>query len=54
MDIGQIDHTLVDAIVVDREHRVSIGRPWLALAIDIASRAVLGFTIPLENPSALS
>jgi hypothetical protein len=33
---------------------MSIGRPWLVLAIDIPSRAVLGFSIPLENLPALS
>jgi putative transposase len=54
LDTVQIDHTLVDVMVVDHEHRRSIGRPWLTLAVDIASRAVLGFSISLENPSALS
>lgn len=41
MDILQIDHTRVDVIVVDRERRQPIGRPWLTLSIDIASRAVV-------------
>jgi hypothetical protein len=54
MDIVQIHHTLVDVMVVYREHRLSIGRPWLTLAIDAASRAVVGFSVSLENPSALS
>jgi putative transposase len=54
MDIVQIDHTRVDVIVVDRERRQPIGRPWLTLAIDIASRAVVGFSVSLEAPSALS
>ena len=54
MDIVQIDHTRADVTVVDREHRQSIGRPWLTLAVDIASRAVVGFSVSLENPSALS
>jgi putative transposase len=54
LDIVQIDHTLADVIVVDQEHRKPIGRPWLSLAVDIASRAVLGFSISLESPSALS
>ena len=54
MDVVQIDHTLVDVMVVDREHRESIGRPWLTLAIDVASRAIVGFSVSLENPSALS
>jgi len=54
MDVLQIDHTLVDLIVVDRELRLPIGRPWLTLAIDIASRAVVGFSVSLDAPSALS
>jgi putative transposase len=54
MDFLQIDHTLADVMVVDREHRQSIGRPWLTLAVDVASRAVVGFGVSLENPSALS
>ena len=45
MDIVQIDHTRVDVMIVDREHRLSIGRPWLTLAVDIATRTVLGFSI---------
>jgi putative transposase len=54
MDLVQIDHTLMDVVVVDRDLRLSIGRPWLSLAIDVASRAVAGFSISLEFPSALS
>ena len=40
--------------MVDREQRLPIGRPWLTLAIDIATRAVIGFNVSLETPSALS
>ena len=54
LEIIQIDHTLVDVIVVDRQHRKPIGRPWLTLAVDIATRAVMGFTVSLEPPSSLS
>ena len=44
----QIDHTLVDLHVVDDEHRQSIGRPWITIAIDVATRCVLGFHLSLE------
>ena len=54
MDLVQIDHTWMDVVVVDREWRLPIGRPWLTLAIDVASRAVAGFSVSLEAPSALS
>jgi len=54
LDLVQIDHTLMDIIVVDREQRLPIGRPWLTLAIDVATRAITGFSVSLEAPSSLS
>ncbi|PZN95063.1 MAG: transposase [Hyphomicrobiales bacterium] len=53
-DIVQIDHTLVDVIVVDRQYRRPLQRPWLTLAIDVASRMVAGFYLTLEAPSTVS
>ena len=53
-EVVQIDHTLVDVIVVDRIHRKPLQRPWLTLAIDVASRTLAGFYLTLEPPSALS
>ncbi|MDE4142910.1 hypothetical protein [Phaeobacter gallaeciensis] len=53
-EVVQIDHTLVDVIVVDRVHRKPLQRPWLTLAIVVASRMVAGFYLTLEPPSALS
>lgn len=53
-EVVQIDHTLVDVIVVDRAHRQPLQRPWVTLAIDVASRMVAGFYLTLESPSALS
>lgn len=54
LDLYQIDHTPVDAEIVDEEHRLPIGRPWITVAIDCSSRMVAGFAILLEAPSALS
>lgn len=54
MSLIQIDHTLVDVIVVDSETRAPIQRPWLTLAIDVCSRCVAGFHLSLEPPSATS
>ena len=48
----QIDHTLVDVIVTDEENRVPLGRPWITAAIDEYTRAVLGFYLSFEHPSA--
>jgi putative transposase len=53
-DVVQIDHTLVDVIVVDRQYRRPLQRPWLTLAIDVASRMVAGFYVTLEAPSTVS
>ena len=50
----QIDHTVIDLIVVDERDRQPIGRPYLTLAIDVFTRCVLGMVITLEAPSAVS
>ncbi|MGO2092705.1 MAG: transposase [Microbacterium gubbeenense] len=50
----QIDHTVVDLIVVDEQHRLPIGRPYVTVAIDVRSRSIVGLVITLEAPSALS
>ncbi len=54
LQIVQFDHTPVDVFVVDAAHRRPIQRPWLTLAIDVASRMVAGFYLSLEAPSAAS
>ncbi|MFZ6731214.1 Mu transposase C-terminal domain-containing protein [Undibacterium sp. Ji42W] len=52
--VVQIDHTKVDVIIVDELHRLPIGRPYLTLAIDVATKMVTGFLMTLDPPSALS
>ncbi len=52
--IWQIDHTLVDVIVVDEQLRRPIGRPVLTIAIDVCTRMVGGFHLSLEAPSSVS
>lgn len=54
LDLVQIDHTLVDVVVVDSIARAPIQRPWLTVAIDVHSRCVAGFHLSLESPSATS
>lgn len=54
LSLVQIDHTLVDVIIVDSVTRAPIRRPWLTLAIDVYSRCVVGFHLSLEPPSATS
>ncbi|WP_336693151.1 Mu transposase C-terminal domain-containing protein [Delftia acidovorans] len=52
--IYQIDHTPLDVIVVDDEHRKPIGRPWLTIAIDEYSRMVAGYFMSFDAPSITS
>jgi putative transposase len=53
-DVWQIDHTIVDLIVVDKETRLPIGRPFLTLAVDICTRMVAGFHLSLDAPGSAS
>ncbi|UXN58283.1 Mu transposase C-terminal domain-containing protein [Phyllobacterium zundukense] len=54
LDVVQIDHTPADIILVDSFERKPIGRPWVTLAIDIATRMVTGYYVSFEAPSRLS
>lgn len=50
----QIDHTIVDLMIVDDINRQPIGRPYITVAIDVFSRCLIGILITLEAPSAVS
>ena len=50
----QIDHTEVDIQLVDDEHRKTIGRPWVTVAIDVYSRVITGCHLSLDRPSETS
>jgi putative transposase len=52
LDVVQIDHTTMDIEVVDSLYRRPLGRPYLTLATDVASRCVVGFVISFVPPSA--
>ncbi len=47
----QIDHTLLDVIVVDPETRAPLGRPWLTMVVDERSRIPVGFHVAIEPPT---
>lgn len=53
LSVVQIDHTLVDIILVDEEFRKPYRRPWITIAIDVYSRMVVGFYLSYETPGAL-
>lgn len=52
--VVQIDHTKVDLIIVDEIHRLPVGRPYLTIAIDVATKMISGFKVTLDPPSASS
>jgi len=55
MELIEIDHTLADVLLVsDDAKRAVVGRPWLTLAIDVATRCVVGFHISFEAPTSSS
>lgn len=53
LDVIQIDHTLLDIIVVNEENRDPIGRPQITLAIDVYSRMVAGLYVSFDPPGTL-
>ncbi|UZE83998.1 Mu transposase C-terminal domain-containing protein [Pseudomonas viciae] len=54
LELVQIDHGLVDCIIVDAESRAPLCRPWVTLAVDVHTRVVLGLNITLCYPSGMS
>jgi len=53
LHVVQIDHTEIDAQLVDEERR-ELGRAYITLAIDIFSRCIAGYYLSFEKPSAVS
>lgn len=54
LQVVQIDHTRVDVMVVSPDRCKVLGRPWLSLAIDVSTRAALGFYVTMSPPSSVS
>jgi putative transposase len=50
----QIDHAQVDVVVVDEDSGDELGRPWIAMGIDAATRVVTGFHLTMTPPTRLS
>ncbi len=53
MRVIEIDHTMLDLEVVD-ENGLNLGRPWLTIALDRATRMIVGFCLGWTPPSTLS
>lgn len=50
----EIDHTPIDLIVIDAVTGLQMGRPWMSIATDKASRMIMGFYLSFNTPSAHS
>lgn len=50
----EIDHTQLDIVLVDTITGVVIGRPWLTVAVDVYTRAILGFQLSYDPPSHMT
>jgi putative transposase len=52
LELVIMDHTPLDTwVVFDNEQFLPLGRPYLTIAIDVATRMVLGYLISFEPPS---
>ncbi|QKO20877.1 Mu transposase C-terminal domain-containing protein [Rhodoferax sp. BAB1] len=54
LERAEIDHTILNLIVVDDESGLPLGRPYVTACIDNHTRCVLGIYIGFEPPSYLS
>ena len=51
LELAIVDQTRIDCAVIDDEHMINVGRPWLAMMIDVRSRYPLGYQLSFEPPS---
>jgi len=54
LERAEIDHTILDLMVVDDETMLPLGRPTLTVCQDVKSRCALGIYIGFEPPSFLT
>ncbi len=50
----EADHTRLDLFVLDDEHLMPLGRPWITAILDIYSHSILGFYVGFIPPSYVS
>ncbi|WP_083384159.1 DDE-type integrase/transposase/recombinase [Cupriavidus sp. USMAHM13] len=53
-DCAEIDHTILNLMVIDDRLLVPLGRPWITVVRDVRSGVVLGFYITFNAPSLRS
>ncbi|WP_319422491.1 DDE-type integrase/transposase/recombinase [Pleurocapsa sp. FMAR1] len=54
LEVVEIDHCKLPFFVLDNEHRLPVGLPWLTSAIDVYSQTVVGYYLTFDPPSYLS
>jgi len=47
----EVDHTLLDILVIDEQTKQIAGRPWLTAIMDRYSRCIVGFSMAFAPPS---
>lgn len=52
LQVVEIDHTQLDIVVLDKERKAPLGRPWITTAIDRFSRMPVGVYISFLPPGA--
>ncbi|AHJ95572.1 DNA-binding domain-containing protein [Hymenobacter swuensis] len=52
LDVVEVDHALLNIVLLDEQTHRPVGRPWLTVALDVYSRMVIGFHLGLELPGA--
>ena len=51
LDRWEIDHTLMDVLLVDEDTGLVIGRPYITVVLDKFSRMIMGYLIHLAAPN---
>ncbi|MEO9781310.1 MAG: transposase family protein [Sedimentitalea sp.] len=54
LEVVQIDHTTADIMLVGHVNRRPLARPYLTVAIDVATRIILGVYVTFDEPSVWS
>ncbi|TGD78238.1 Mu transposase C-terminal domain-containing protein [Hymenobacter wooponensis] len=52
LHVVELDHSLLNILLIDEDTGRSLCRPWLTLALDVYSRMVVGFHLGFETPGS--
>lgn len=53
LEVVEIDHTILDIMLVTDQHRQPLGRPTITLAIDVYSRMVVGYYVSFDPAGSI-